>query len=184
MSPAGKRRGASKPAVRGRATRRAAPLGEYRKKRHFGRSPEPRGGPSTAKGSELSFVVQRHEASHLHFDLRLEENGILKSWAVPKPPPEIEGIRRLAVATEDHPLEYRHFAGTIPEGEYGAGKVEIWDEGSYAPRERSPVKRVFDLRGGRLRGTYALIKLKPGERRDNNWLFFKMKSGEKREEKS
>lgn len=169
---------------RGRRTRRTDPLGEYRKKRKFDSTPEPRGGARAAEGPERSFVVQRHEASHLHFDLRLEEDGVLKSWAVPKPPPEVEGLRRLAVATEDHPLEYRHFEGTIPEGEYGAGKVEVWDEGGYVPEERSDVKRVFRLLGRKLRGKYALIKLKPGDRRDKNWLLFKLKSGTRGEESS
>jgi len=143
------------------AGRKAASKAGKRTKRPFGGKP--------------SFVVQKHMASHLHYDLRLEEDGVLKSWAVPKPPPDREGVRRLAVAVEDHPLDYRNFEGVIPEGEYGAGRVEIWDKGAYASLERGPAKRIFELMGRRLRGKFALIKLKPGERKDHNWLFLKMK---------
>ena len=126
-------------------------------------------------GGAPLFVVQKHTASHLHYDFRLEEDGVLKSWAVPKPPPDQEGVRRLAVAVEDHPLEYGNFEGVIPEGEYGAGRVEIWDKGAYAPLERGPAKRIFELKGRRLKGKFALIKLKPGGRKDDNWLLLKMK---------
>lgn len=140
-----------------------------------------RRGASRPAGDGPAFVIQKHQASHLHYDFRLEEDGVLKSWAVPKAPPDREGVRRLAVAVEDHPLGYRTFEGVIPEGEYGAGTVEIWDEGVYAPLDRSPSKRIFELRGRRLSGVFALIKLKPEEKNDKNWLLLKMKTdqGEK-----
>jgi len=153
-------------------------LEEYKKKRNFKKTPEPRpkkSGRRTAAGSPL-YVIQRHQASHLHWDLRLEEDGVLKSWAVPKEPSREEGVRRLAVAVEDHTLEYGNFEGTIPEGEYGAGQVKIWDKGTYIPVETSAVKRIFEIKGRRLSGTYALVKLKTNEAKDKNWLFFKLKS--------
>jgi DNA ligase D-like protein (predicted 3'-phosphoesterase) len=150
-------------------------LKEYKKKRDFGKTREPSRSKLKKKQNTLVYVIQRHDASHLHYDLRLEENGLLKSWAIPKLPPEKEGVRRLAVQTEDHPLGYEDFEGTIPEGEYGAGKVEIWDKGDYLPLEVSPSKRVVEIRGKRLKGRYALIKLKALDSKDNNWLFFKLK---------
>jgi len=117
------------------------------------------------------FVIQKHAARRLHYDLRLEMDGVLKSWAVPKEPPVEAGVKRLAVQVEDHPLEYANFEGIIPEGHYGAGKVEIWDKGRYILRERTENKIIFDLEGERLRGTYVLIRFKG----DKNWLFFKKK---------
>lgn len=153
-------------------------LKEYKKKRDFGRTREPSRSKPKKKKENLVYVIQRHDASHLHYDLRLEENGLLKSWAIPKPPPQKEGVKRLAVQTEDHPLGYENFEGTIPEGEYGAGKVEIWDKGSYLSLEVSPSKRLVEIRGRRLKGRYALIKLKPVDSEDNNWLFFKLKEKE------
>ncbi|MCR6624269.1 MAG: 3'-phosphoesterase [archaeon YNP-LCB-024-027] len=122
-------------------------------------------------GEERIFVVHRHEARRLHWDLRLEMNGVLKSWAVPKEPPTERGVRRLAIMVEDHPLEYANFQGIIPEGHYGAGKVEIWDKGTYKPIEVTDRKIVFQLNGEKLKGEYVLLKYdKSGE---NNWLFFK-----------
>ncbi len=149
-------------------------LKEYKKKRDFSKTQEPP--ESKKKSDELVYVIQRHKASHLHYDLRLEEEGVLKSWAIPKPPPEEVGIRRLAVQTEDHPLGYEDFEGIIPEGEYGAGTVETWDRGDYLPLEADPAKRVIEIKGKKLKGKHALIKLKPKNPDDKNWLFFKLKN--------
>jgi len=121
--------------------------------------------------SRKIYVIQKHAATHLHYDLRLEMDGVLKSWAVPKEPPTQPGVKRLAIQVEDHPLEYANFEGIIPEGHYGAGKVETWDKGTYLLKERTENKIVFELEGRKLHGTYCLIKFK-GE---NNWLFFKKK---------
>ncbi len=148
-------------------------LKEYKEKRDFGKTAEPE--ESKKKRRELVYVIQRHDASHLHYDLRLEQGGVLKSWAIPKLPPRQEGVKRLAVETEDHPLGYEDFEGIIPEGQYGAGKVEIWDKGSYLPLELAPSKRVIEIKGNRLKGRYCLIKLKSADAKDNNWLFFKLK---------
>jgi len=151
-------------------------LDEYRRKRDFSRTPEPKGGrPAGRKASDGKklYVIQRHAASRLHWDLRLEENGVLKSWAVPKEPPAEPGVRRLAVEVEDHALEYADFEGTIPEGEYGAGTVEIWDRGTYVPRETTEGVRVVDLRGRKLRGLYALVRIKGRKPGEKPWLFFK-----------
>src|SRR6476619_4003183 len=112
------------------------PLGDYRRKRDPRRTPEPFGGRPS--GSGPVFVVQRHDARRLHYDLRLERDGVLASWALPKGLPLESGERHLAVHTEDHPLEYLHFSGEIPRGEYGAGLMEIWDDGHY---ETVEVKR-------------------------------------------
>jgi len=120
---------------------------------------------------ERIFVIQKHAARRLHYDLRLEMDGVLKSWAVPKKPPKTPGIKRLAVQVEDHPIEYANFEGIIPEGHYGAGKVEIWDKGSYVLKERTDNKIVFELNGEKLKGTYVLLRFKG----DKNWLFFKKK---------
>ena len=117
------------------------------------------------------YVIQKHDASHLHFDLRLEMDGVLKSWAVPKQPPTIPGVRRLAVQVEDHPIDYASFEGTIPKGEYGAGTVQIWDKGSYKLIDRKENKLIVDINGAKLNGAYVLIRLK----NPKNWLFFKKK---------
>lgn len=124
------------------------------------------------------FVVQEHHASRLHWDFRLEMDGVLKSWVVPKMPPMKTGVRRLAVAVEDHDLDYFDFEGTIPEGEYGAGSVEIWDKGTYEVESSKPEKLVFKLHGERMRGRYTLVHF---TEKDENWLLFKTKS-EKKEE--
>ncbi len=118
------------------------------------------------------FVIQKHHATHLHYDFRLEMDEVLKSWAVPKEPPTEPSVKRLAVEVEDHPLSYIDFEGTIPEGMYGAGKVEIWDKGTYTLKHKSKDKIEFTLHGGKLKGDYVLIKFKG----NNNWLFFKKKS--------
>lgn len=150
-------------------------LKEYKEKRDFSKTQEPAASKSKKKPTGLAYVIQRHDASHLHFDLRLEENGLLKSWAIPKSPPQEEGIKRLAVQTEDHPLGYEDFEGVIPEGQYGAGKVKIWDKGDYLPLELSPSKKVMEIRGKKLKGRYCLIKLRAKNPEDANWLFFKLK---------
>lgn len=150
-------------------------LKKYREKRDFTKTPEPSTGK---KGSDedLIYVIQKHDASRLHYDLRLEEEGVLKSWAIPKTPPLNEGEKRLAVETEDHPIDYAEFEGTIPEGEYGAGTVEIWDKGTYEAVEIAAQKKIVDIQGQKLTGRYALIKLKPrGKEKDANWLLFKTK---------
>ncbi|MEM3695077.1 MAG: DNA polymerase ligase N-terminal domain-containing protein [Candidatus Bathyarchaeia archaeon] len=124
-----------------------------------------------ASSEEKIYVVQKHAATHLHYDLRLEMDGVLKSWAIPKEPPTVTGVRRLAVQVEDHPLGYEKFEGVIPEGEYGAGKVEIWDRGTYRLLDRKPNKLIIEIRGEKLRGTYVLLRFKD----EKNWLFFKKK---------
>jgi DNA ligase D-like protein (predicted 3'-phosphoesterase) len=124
------------------------------------------------------FVVQEHHARRLHWDFRLEMDGVLKSWAVPKTPPTKPGVRRLAVAVEDHELDYIDFEGTITEGEYGAGSVEIWDRGTYEIESKKPEKLVFELHGERMSGRYTLVHFTD---KDENWLLFKTKS-EKKEE--
>jgi DNA ligase D-like protein (predicted 3'-phosphoesterase) len=119
---------------------------------------------------ERIYVIQKHWATRLHYDLRLEMDGVLKSWAVPKEPPTAPGIRRLAVEVEDHPVEYADFAGEIEEGSYGAGRVEIWDKGTYTLTERDEDKIVVDIEGEKLKGRYALVHTG-----DKNWLFLKAK---------
>ena len=119
------------------------------------------------------FVVHKHHASHLHWDLRLEMNGVLKSWAVPKEPPTKKGIKRLAIQVEDHSLNYADFEGEIPEGNYGSGKVEIWDNGTYELEDIKKDKIVFDLHGKKLKGKYVLVKTKYGSKPEKSWLFFK-----------
>jgi DNA ligase D-like protein (predicted 3'-phosphoesterase) len=118
----------------------------------------------------MRFVVHEHHATHLHWDLRLELDAVLKSWAVPKEPPAEAGIKRLAIQVEDHPLDYIDFEGVIEEG-YGKGEVKIWDEGPFDIESRMPNKIVFSLQGKKLSGKFTLLKFaKAGE---NGWLFFK-----------
>ena len=151
-------------------------LNKYLEKRNFAKTPEPRDSGKKRTDGGLIYVIQKHAASRLHYDLRLEESGVLTSWAVPKTPPLKEGEKRLAVQTEDHPIDYAGFEGAIPEGEYGAGTVEIWDNGTYEPVEITAEKKIVNIHGGKLDGRYALIKLKPrGKEKDVNWLFFKTK---------
>lgn len=145
-------------------------LSSYRNKRDFEKTSEPEGSIGEQKTGRI-YVIQRHDASHLHYDLRLEMDGVLKSWAVPKTPPEKKGVKRLAVQVEDHPLEYANFEGVIPEGQYGAGTVEIWDEGEYDLLERSDNKIIVEINGQRLKGIYYLVKFRG--RGENNWLLFK-----------
>lgn len=123
--------------------------------------------------SQGRFVVQEHNATRLHWDFRLEMGGVLKSWAIPKEPPIRPGVRRLAVAVEDHDLDYIDFQGIIPEGEYGAGTVEIWDKGSYEMESKKPDKMVFELRGSKMKGRYVLLHFTD---KAENWLMFKTKN--------
>ncbi len=118
------------------------------------------------------FVIQKHHARKLHYDFRLEMNGVLKSWAVPKEPTAQEGIKRLAVQVEDHDLDYANFEGEIPEGEYGAGKVEIWDKGTYEMIDKNEKKIVFDLHGEKLNGRYMLVQF---GKEKKNWLLLRTK---------
>lgn len=156
------------------AKKRAAALDAYRRKRDFGDTPEPRAKKATREGR--SFVVQEHHARSHHFDFRLEMDGVLVSWAVPKGIPEDEAAKRLAVHVEDHPLDYGNFEGTIPEGNYGAGTVAIWDRGTWEPLERNwrrgfeKGKMKFLLHGERLHGTYLLARMKE----EPNWLLRKL----------
>ncbi len=153
-------------------------LEEYKKKRDFKKTREPEStvsGPQSAvTGKKLIYVIQKHKASHLHYDLRLEMDGVLKSWAVPKEPSADPAVKRLAVAVEDHPLGYEKFTGTIPAGEYGAGTVEIWDQGTYHLLEKSDKTYSLEISGKKLQGIFYLVKLKPGEDL-KNWLFFRKK---------
>ena len=149
-------------------------LEEYRKKRDFGKSPEPKGKTKITENMPL-YVIQKHAAKRLHYDLRLEMGGVLKSWAIPKEPPTVPGIKRLAVQVEDHPIDYATFEGVIPEDQYGAGTVEIWDSGNFEPIEIEENKIVLSINGKRLKGKFCLVRTKFQEN-DKNWLFFKIKS--------
>jgi DNA ligase D-like protein (predicted 3'-phosphoesterase) len=120
---------------------------------------------------KLIFLVHEHHATHLHWDLRLEMDGVLKSWAVPKEPSTDSTVKRLAVMVEDHLLEYANFEGIIPEGQYGAGTVKIWDKGTYELIEKTDKGFVIKINGRKLKGIYVLFKFKPPK----NWLFFKKK---------
>jgi len=144
-------------------------LKEYWKKRDFEKTSEPKSDEKTSEGN--IYVVQKHQARRLHYDLRLEMDGVLKSWAIPKEPPAESGVKRLAVEVEDHPVNYANFEGTIPEGQYGAGTVEIWDRGQYMLKEKDEDKLIFEIKGNKLRGDYCLVRFKGRK----NWLFFKKK---------
>ena len=158
-------------------------LTEYRRKRHFSRSPEPRG-KRARRGKTRSFVVQKHDARRLHYDFRLELDGVLKSWAVPKGPSYDPHEKRLAVEVEDHPLEYAGFEGVIPAGEYGTGPVEVWDRGAWQP-EGDPEEGLLDgklkfrLDGEKLRGGWTLVRM-GGQRPDRKttWLLIKERDAE------
>jgi bifunctional non-homologous end joining protein LigD len=161
-------------------------LAKYNKKRNFEDTKEPRGKINKSE-SKLIFVVQRHKASHLHYDFRLELDGDLKSWAVPKGPSMNPKDKRLAMMVEDHPYDYKDFKGPIPEGNYGAGIVEIWDKGTYSDIENSDFKIAeknlrkglksgnlkFQLFGKKLKGEFVLVKLKTDEKKNNSWLLIK-----------
>lgn len=166
----------------------------YKKKRSFNQTPEPKGKRrSSPRG--LNFVIQKHDASHLHYDFRLEMTGVLKSWAVPKGPSLNPLDKRLAMMVEDHPYDYRTFEGTIPEGNYGAGTVMVWDEGTYEALDhekesvRNQEKILLEelekgdlkivLHGEKIKGAFALVRIK--SRGENAWLLIKKQDDEARE---
>ncbi|MDQ6767381.1 MAG: hypothetical protein M3Z41_06190 [Candidatus Eremiobacteraeota bacterium] len=169
---------AAKPRAR---TKSVGSLRRYVQKRDFAQTPEPKGKKLTA-GRALRFVVQKHRASRLHYDFRLEADGVLKSWAVPKGPTLDPAERRLAMHVEDHPLDYRDFEGVIPAGNYGAGEVIVWDRGTYKLAEgvdpateiaRGKIK--FILRGKKLSGMFTLVRMRPRDGSENAWLLIKDK---------
>jgi len=167
-------------------------LATYNNKRNFKQTSEPSGEKPEASDNDLVFVIQRHKASHLHYDLRLELDGVLKSWAVPKGPSLNPTDKRLAMMVEDHPYDYKDFAGIIPEGNYGAGIVEIWDNGTYDAVDEKGAERIvtdyakkvkllnagleagnlkFKMNGKKLKGEFALVRLKGSD--SNSWLLVK-----------
>ena len=148
-------------------------LEEYRKKRDFKATTEPEGAGEQKRSVGKIFVVQEHHATHLHYDLRLEKDGVLVSFAVPKGIPEKPGEKHLAVRTEDHPLEYADFEGTIPEGEYGAGQVKIWDRGLYEALDWKEDKIEVVMKGDRLAGRYVLVRFRRAGK--DEWLLFRAK---------
>jgi bifunctional non-homologous end joining protein LigD len=175
-------RGSSKP---GPGSASAQPqLAEYRRKRDFTRTAEPKGSAARPKQT-LAFVIQKHAASHLHYDLRLELDGVMKSWAVPKGPSLDPAVRRLAMEVEDHPIEYNKFEGTIPQGEYGGGTVMLWDRGTYGyggthPDPLEGLRRgyakgdlKFVLNGKRLKGSWALVRMRRDQPGKPQWLLIK-----------
>jgi bifunctional non-homologous end joining protein LigD len=149
-------------------------LAEYNRRRRFDVTPEPAGKMGRVKKKELEFVIQKHRASSLHYDFRLEHDGVMLSWAVPKGPSLDPSNKRFAMQTEDHPIEYNQFEGVIPEGEYGGGTVMIWDRGTWEP-EVEDVDRAlakgdlkFTLHGQKLRGSWVLVRM-----RERQWLLIK-----------
>ena len=144
----------------------------YQQKRSFKKTPEPTGGKSNT--ASLLFVIQKHHASHLHYDFRLEHDGVMLSWAVPKGPSTDPANKRFAMQTEDHPIEYNQFEGVIPEGEYGGGTVMIWDRGTWEPEVNDVEKALakgdlkFKLNGKKLRGSWVLVRMRPRQ-----WLLIK-----------
>jgi bifunctional non-homologous end joining protein LigD len=156
------------------------PLKNYREKRNFHRTPEP-AGKRRKKTKKTIFVIQQHAARSNHFDFRLEMGNVLKSWAVPKGMPVEVAEKHLAVETEDHPLEYAGFEGKIPKGDYGAGKVKIWDKGSYRNIRKLSIRESYEngqievvLNGRKAKGRYALIRTKFNNN-PKNWLLIKMR---------
>jgi bifunctional non-homologous end joining protein LigD len=167
-------------------TTRAGKLTEYRRKRDFSHTHEPRGG-RRKRSPRLAYVIQKHDASRLHYDLRLELDGVMKSWAVPKGPSVNPSIKRLAVQVEDHPIDYNSFEGTIPAGEYGGGTVMVWDQGTYTAAEDTDDPEAalregyrkgtlkFHLHGKRLKGSWVLVRTRGSGRagRRGQWLLIK-----------
>jgi bifunctional non-homologous end joining protein LigD len=173
-----------KKATRLRDAQPQSPLAEYRRKRDFSRTTEPRGRHPAAK-RKLGYVIQKHAATRLHFDLRLELDGVMKSWAVPKGPSLDPAVKRLAVQVEDHPIEYNAFEGTIPEGEYGGGTVMLWDRGTYryGGTDPDPIEGLrrgyakgdfkFVLEGRRLKGSWVLVRTRRADPARPQWLLIK-----------
>lgn len=164
----------------------AAKLNDYNRKRNFRRTSEPKGDLKKGRNGRL-YVIQKHAAQQLHYDLRLELDGVLLSWAVPKGPSLDPSEKRLAVHVEDHPLEYADFEGTIPEEDYGGGTVMIWDRGEWEPLEDNPKKAYergklkFRLRGERLKGVWDLVRFRSKDDEEGkNWLLIKEKDEEAR----
>jgi bifunctional non-homologous end joining protein LigD len=159
-------------------------LEEYRRKRDFSKTAEPKGG-GARDAKKLQFVIQKHDASHLHYDLRLEQDGVMKSWAVPKGPSLDPAVKRLAMEVEDHPIEYNQFEGTIPQGEYGGGTVMLWDRGTYSYGGTDPDAAEglrggyrkgdlkFVLNGKRLKGSWVLVRMRRGQPGKPQWLLIK-----------
>src|ERR1051325_4505041 len=169
--------------TRKRSSPKSKPLAEYKRKRDFTKTAEPEGKTTRRRSARaLKFVIQKHAASHLHFDFRLELDGVMKSWAVPKGPSYDPSVRRLAMEVEDHPIEYNTFEGTIPKGEYGGGTVMLWDRGTYEAEggggvealregyERGDLKIV--LHGKRLNGGWVLVRMRREGGRAQ-WLLIK-----------
>ena len=159
------------------------PLAKYHAKRDFKITSEPKGEAHPREsGKGLSFVIQKHQASHLHYDFRLEWKGVLLSWAVPKGPSLDPAVRRLAMQVEDHPLEYGGFEGIIPEGQYGGGTVMVWDNGTWTPVDPNVDASLqhgeikFELHGKKLKGSWVLVRTKPmGRSTRSSWLLIKHK---------
>ena len=162
-------------------------LKKYRSKRDFEVTSEPSGRERgrASKGRSLLYVIQKHQASHLHYDFRLEWKGVLLSWAIPKGPSLDPSVKRLAAQVEDHPVEYAGFEGVIPEGEYGGGTVMLWDQGTWMPEDgdidaalrKGELK--FELKGQKLRGSWVLVRTRPGYggSRKPQWLLIKHRDG-------
>jgi bifunctional non-homologous end joining protein LigD len=156
------------------------PLEKYRQKRNFKVSPEPKGKGVPKRQSKLLYVIQKHRASQLHYDFRLEWKGVLLSWAIPKGPSLDPSVKRLAMQVEDHPVEYGSFEGVIPAGEYGGGTVMLWDSGTWTPEDPEVDQALkggslkFSLNGKKLRGSWALVRTNSyGGTRKNAWLLIK-----------
>jgi bifunctional non-homologous end joining protein LigD len=185
-APVSKKPAAKKRAVKKLVAKKAGTMPDslnvYNAKRDFAKTEEPTGRRAkTAK--ELRFVIQKHAASHLHFDLRLELDGVMKSWAVPKGPSYDPTVKRLAMQVEDHPIEYNSFEGTIPKGQYGGGTVMIWDHGTYEPQsgegqdairegyQRGDLKIL--MHGERMQGSWVLVRTRRDDRGKTQWLLIK-----------
>jgi bifunctional non-homologous end joining protein LigD len=163
--------------------RESKPLAEYKRKRDFTRTGEPSGRVGKSAQRALHFVIQKHAASHLHYDFRLELDGVMKSWAVPKGPSYDPGVRRLAMEVEDHPIDYNTFEGTIPQGQYGGGTVMLWDRGTYEAEDGGGVESLRDgyergdlkivLHGKRLQGGWVLVRMRRDDSGRAQWLLIK-----------